>query len=313
MKTMAQTGNDKINSALDLDGVTEVESADLQALMRGGAPTERKSPEESEREVDAHVEELEREPTLKVEDEKEEDDKSVDPHVAKALESIARVEGRLDEIGGRRDGEPTRGPQRGRPDPSDYEEVAPGLKLPKNKDLWPVRVTPEMVEAIGLDPAATAGLNILGNGLIQFVLDNLPGLVDERVGRTIDTRKTVEAEHQTFFDKYHDLKGHDDILELTEMRVRREVELGSRPRWRDRQEYADLLGKEARRRIASLRGQSLEDYESGLTQRGDGERSKTTTTRTTSRAVTTGSGGGTRRGGGAVSDMDSLVDEHLGR
>jgi len=290
-------------------GVIEVTEDAFQEMMRSGEDfetgiSEKKEPEEP---VARHEEPtvVTDEPTTEPPSKEPVDRQALDPNVQQALARIDSLEREL---------EGYRKPARSRtPEPSELEEVIPGVRLPKDRSLWPVKLTPDMVEKAGLSPDATDGLNILANALVTTVVgDLMPPFVQKAITEHISERDTSAQEVEDFFSSYGDLKGMEDLLDVVERQIGAEIREGRIARARSREEYRDRLAERTRRRISSLRGISYEDYMGQVKEPASKPGTVTPMARGRSRAVSTGGGRSTSRpASGQHKDFDDTIDSHL--
>lgn len=223
---------------------------------------------------------IDREPEVITRSEKAEPPVSQSDDVTRALSTISRLEAEIADLK-RGQYQPTeRMPARREPE-VEVAEIIPGVVLPKDERYWPIKVTPELVKAVGIDPEIAPGLNKLAN-LFMIQINSLlrPLILDEMDGRN-RSRDTVNAAVSAFYTKYPDLRGQEDILDIVETKARTEDRIDQRFAGED---YMAEVARRARTRIAALRGQSLGDYETQV--RTQLARSATPT-RETSRAVTT--------------------------
>lgn len=142
-------------------------------------------------------------------------------------------------------------------------EYFPGITLPKDPNKLPIRLTPDQLKSVGIDADETLakGLSVLGSALLVRMDAAMRPYIDERYNTLSSVRENASRGTTAFFDAYPDLAGQDDFIAL--------VEQGARERDKIHQIYSGEaytreLAKRVRTRIASMRGQSLQDYENAL-------------------------------------------------
>lgn len=235
---------------------------------------ERREPERAERTT-------EREPEVITRSEKAEPPVSQSDEVTRALSTISRLETEITELKRGMYQPREIAPARREPE-IEVSEIIPGIVLPKDERYWPIKVTPELVKAVGIDPEIAPGLNKLAN-LFMIQINQLlrPLILDEVEGRN-RSRDTVGAAVNAFYSKYPDLRGQEDILDIVETKARNEDRIAERFAGED---YMAEVARRARTRIAALRGQSLSDYE--LQVRTQTARTTGAPREATPRAITT--------------------------
>jgi hypothetical protein len=177
--------------------------------------------------------------------------------VTRALSTISRLESELSDLRSR---VPAREAVRREPS-LEFEEVVPGVTLPKDRNAWPVQLTPELVKAAGLDPEVAPGLNILANAFLLHINNLLTPTILGQVRNDAASRETVNARMAGFYNEFPDLRQQGDLLEIVESRSRDTERLHEKYAGED---YMREIGKRTRARIAALRGQTPEQYELGL-------------------------------------------------
>jgi hypothetical protein len=178
--------------------------------------------------------------------------------VTRALSTIGHLENRIRELEYERQVRTT--PARREPQ-VELAEVIPGLTLPKDQSLWPVRLTPDMVKAAGLDPEVAPGLNILANAFMLHINNLLTPAILGQVDQTYRSRETNNSAMAAFYSRFPDLRDKQDLLELVEARARETDRIHEKFAGTD---YMEEVGKRTRHRIAAFRGQTPEQYVAGL-------------------------------------------------
>lgn len=284
------------------DGITTVDAQDLQELNRTGG------------DISDFVEEAEKssdttptrsgEPEVVVEEEERapaRTESQSDDRLSAALSTIERLERENREYSERLTGlEMRTTPARSEPQ-VEFVEVFPGVKLPKNKEQWPIQLTKPMIESIGIDPSITDGLNVLANAFFVHVTN----AVTEGTIGTIDARNqeesTLRSARSAFEIAYPDLRSHPDLLGVVERNmINRGIGRGMRA-----SQYAAELAMRTRQRIAALRGISLEQYVAEI-GRSTGEATAPARSRA-SMGGGTRSRGGTTRPRSSDNEMDELM------
>jgi hypothetical protein len=272
-------------------GVTSIDATEFTNLIREQAgdqnpPSpvveEERSEERTEPEVEAET------------DDKE--PKGEEDPLKKALSTVEAQQRRIAELeaGQRRVEGEIRSSTRREP-VLEFEEVLPNVRLPKDRSQWPIRLTAEDISRLGIDPGEkgeiAAGLNVLANALYKFVADTIPDYAYTRFSRHLEERESGAEAQRSFESAYPDLKEHTDLVETVEGKIW--PQFGNALNQAD---YTAKLAEESRRRLASIRGVSYEEY---MTQVRTNARSTTrvTSSGSRSRAVSTAgsSGGGARR------------------
>jgi len=280
--------------------IAKSDSRGDQRLVKGGTADD-KAVEDFAKEAERTGREPEPRPTREepparereVRVEREGTELPADDRLAKALETIETLTGRIQSL----ESSPR---TTARAEPTiELEDIIPNVRLPKDRNMWPIKLGKEDVKKMGIDPEITDGLNVLANAFYQFVLDTIPGMAAGQVRTFLQGRDNASVAKQTFVSKFKDLEGHDDLVEMIETR-----QGGVWETWKHlpRPAYMDKLAEAARTRIATLRGQSYAEYMGNL-----GERRPT---QGGSRATTTpvaGRGSRVRRTG-QQAEMDDLID-----
>ncbi len=271
------------------EGAVTIDADEFNKMLRG----ENTEVEETVKEAEKPAEKPE--PKVEKEEETAETEEvDVKEQLRRANETISRMSRDIDEV--------RRGVGR-KETREDLEmiEVLPNVRLPKDESKWPVRLTEDAVEAVGLDKSATKGLNVLANALVQFVSDVIPDIAVERVMTQMRGREDSSRSRQTFEEEYPDLKGNEDIMEVVERKFRQD----NADARMSNQEYQRGLARAARSRLASMRGMSYDEY----VREVSGGTTRTTDTPARSRAVSTVSGRArqvTKQGG--KSELDDMID-----
>jgi hypothetical protein len=257
-------------------GKLEMDQSDFDAMIREqlgestraeGAEPEADKPERSEADLQR------KEPEVKVSEPVKEREpaviESTEPsgrpspteqpeEVTRALSTISRLQQQVDMLEAER--QARYAPARREPQ-VEVAEVIPGLTLPKDPNMWPVRLTSDMVKAAGLDPEVAPGLNILANAFLLHINNVLTPAILGQVDQGTRSRETANASMNAFYNKFPDLRDKQDLLELVEARARDTDRIHEKYAGAD---YMDQIGERTRRRIAALRGQSVEQYVAGL-------------------------------------------------
>lgn len=161
----------------------------------------------------------------------------------------------------------------------EYMDTPMGIPIPKDPRNRFVQLTPEQVQAVGLDPAATEPLNILANAFYASISNTLPGVSVAAVREMNRRENEAAVRFNSFFGRFPDLRDHSELVEAVE-RSARERE-GVHMRFHGN-EYGTQIARRARYAIARMRGVTLDDYERGIVQ---GARNTNGQTPTGSRAV----------------------------
>lgn len=242
----------------------EVENDDFNTIIREQMGEINKEQPEADKAERSENELVQREPEVKVETEpvvsdggrlKETADQT--PDVTRALSTISRLESELNDLRSR---VPAREGVRREPS-FEVEEVIPGVTLPKDRNAWPVQLTPELVKAAGLDPEVAPGLNILANAFLLHINNLLTPTILGQVRNDFASRETVNTRMAGFYNEFPDLRQQGDLLEIVEDRARNTDRIHEKYAGED---YMREVGKRTRMRIAGLRGQTIEQYELGL-------------------------------------------------
>ena len=232
--------------------------------------------------VERREERIDREPEVITRQDDAKPPVSQSDEVTRALSTISRLENEILELK-RGQYRPVAevAPTRREPE-IEVVEIIPGVRLPKDERYLPIQVTPELVRAVGIDPEIAPGLGKLAN-LFMIQISNLlrPLILDEVEGRN-RSRDTTNAAVSAFYGKYPDLRGQEDILDIVETKARNEDRIAERFAGED---YMAEVARRARTRIAALRGQTLESYETQV--RTTFARSAGAEAAPVSRAVTT--------------------------
>lgn len=297
----------------DQGEMTTIESEDLQKLIRGQNGDDDDKPTDKKDTVDSLVEEAEKtstpeteraEPEIEVQGERrptsEVPTSQRHPDLEKALSTIEGLQREVSELrGAHRTSTPTE------PTVETYEPIR-GIRLPKDRNMWPIRLSKEDVQSVGLDPEVAEPLEVLGNALIVY-LDRLASPTIRRTAEeVVGTRGNTERQQAAFYNAFPDLVYHQDLVELVEARARNMDRIHERIR--NPQEYLQEVGRRARARIAHLRGETPEQYEqkvrTWLVSRGQAPASR----QSASRAVTvpTTGNGATRAGNRSTQDKEML-------
>lgn len=160
----------------------------------------------------------------------------------------------------------------------EYMDTPLGIPIPKNPRQRFVQLTPEQVQAVGLDPAATEPLNILANVFYASISNTLPGVSVAAMQELSRRERDAETRFNSFFGRFPDLRDHSELVEAVERSAREREGVHMRFQGND---YGTQIARRARYAIARMRGVTLDDYERGIVQ---GTRS-TQTQNGTSRAV----------------------------
>jgi hypothetical protein len=183
-----------------------------------------------------------------------------DERLAAALSTIENLKREQENIRG--EIARSRQPQRFEPG-IEMMDTPLGIPIPKNPQQRFVQLTPDQVQAVGLDPAATEPLNILANVFYASISNTLPG-VSVAAMQEINRRENDAAvRFNSFFGRFPDLRDHSELVEAVE-RSARERE-GVHMRFSGN-EYGTQIARRARYAISRMRGVTLDDYERGLTQ-----------------------------------------------
>lgn len=204
---------------------------------------------------------------------------SVEERLTKALSTIENLSNEVRNLRGERISD-TRQPVT--PAPQQEFETVLGVRLPKEREKRPVRLSQEDLIKMKWNEDPTIALETLGNVLVNYVLGVVPAIVSEGVQTHLNEQTTTGDRMRRYHERFPDLVEYADLGQLVERRLRAE---GIHERFRG-DEYLNQVGTETRKRIAQMRGQSLEEYESGLKSSAATEpparapRSRTVTPRT---------------------------------
>lgn len=254
------------------DGRMELDAAEFNEIIRdqlGEAPTE--EPEVEEKSKD--VKEPKGEPEVEEEPEEESD-------VVKALKTIERLEAEIAELRSRGVGA---GKSETEEPSIELEEVLANVRLPKDHSKWAIQLKDDDLRRVGIDPEITPGLNVLANAFYQFIVDTLVPLTTGQMEARLESRARASEAMSTFFDRYPDLEGQDDLLEMVE----RKVVWPQYGQKATRVDYIDRLAEAARERVARLRGISLDEYKAALKGSPGASRAVTTSTGRSRRSTST--------------------------
>jgi len=237
-------------------GNTTVDVTEFQQMMRGddGATVEEAKEEISTKEREPEVIVAEDRADTRTED--KEDRKPTE--LQSALSTIDRLQEQINDLSRRTssvESVKTKEPE------IEWEEVAPGMRLPKNKEQWPVRLTSELLESVGIDGSIAKGLNILANTFFFHLSGSIGSGVVETVGRQQSENMAGEMRKRAFYTAYPDLVGKEDIVGATEQMLRQQ---NFHRRGLPDSQYAAEVVVRTRARVAALRGQTLEEYSRGL-------------------------------------------------
>jgi len=219
---------------------------------------------------------------------------SLEDRLTKALSTIETLTARIDAS--------ERQPRREleRPEPQVELEEYLGVRLPKDRAKWPVKITEQDLLGLKWNEDPAGALNTLGNVLIQFVLDNVPSLAMQRFEAANQARDAVGKRLERFHKQYPDLEEHQELTELVERRLRAE---GAHELYRG-ERYEQEVAKATRTRIAQMRGVTLPQYEAEVAARtGSGGGSNN---RPASRAVSTSHGS---RGKSTDTTLQKEIDD----
>lgn len=180
-----------------------------------------------------------------------------DDPLRKALATIDGLRRDQDELRRRLEERPSRGaePQ------VELMEVMRGISIPKDPSQRLVQLTGEDLKSVGLDPAVAPGLEILANALVERFSQVYNPYVTREIDNRLKSRDDASKGTQSFFNAYPDLVGNEDLLEMVEMRARNQDRIHEHYRGED---YTREIAKLTRTRLASYRGQTLEEYEAAL-------------------------------------------------
>ena len=157
-----------------------------------------------------------------------------------------------------------------------------GVRIPKDPTKRAIRITADDLVKLGWNNDVAGAINVLGNVLWAYVDAAMVQPAMSQVRFNLARERERESVLGQFYVDHPDLKGQDDLLQMTESKIR-----GDEPDYHTKvktpKEYMDRVGEAARRRIAGWRGVSLEDYVASLPKGTTTSPMRTTT----GRAVTT--------------------------
>lgn len=289
-------GNANQNSEKERKDPQVLDQSEFESMIRGEGEDRkdvqvvdkgRGARQEGEPEVIREEEKPVTKPVAKKEDE-------VDPEspLGRALSTIETMRGEITELRTQRT-ERTAETSR-REAEVETEDFVPGVRVPKDRSRWPIKLSKELVEKAGLNGDLTQPLEVLGNLLYWDVAR----LVNEMVGNTVETRLRGRQDdtnrRSQFLKEFPDLGDHEDMTEFTEGRLRAQ----NRHMNITDDNYRILVATETRRTLAKARGVTYEQYMNGIEGKGGNQ---PVTTRQSgnqprqSRVISTGTG---RRGPG---------------
>lgn len=204
------------------------------------------------------------------------DEKAEQTDLQKALATIANLETKVAGLESRG----TTTERRGAEPSVESDEVLPGVRLPKDRSKWPIKIGREDLLRLKWNEDPAEAMNVLANAFYSFVLDTIPAVSSELIAGSRRAEEVAAGRVSSFFGLFPDLKGFDDLLEVVERGARKD---GIAARFQG-EDYSREVGKRTRTQIAKLRGITLEQYESALTAQNKGG------ARTTSRAVSPSGG-----------------------
>lgn len=178
----------------------------------------------------------------------------------KALSTIEALKREQDQL--RRTVEESRRPTRPDVEPQvETIEVMRGIHIPKDRNQRLIQLTEDDLKAVGIDPTVTSGMEVLANALVERFSQIYNPYVVQTVDNRLKSRDDASKGTQSFFNAYPDLVGHEDLLEMVEMKARNQDRIHEHQRGED---YTREVANRTRSRLAAFRGQTLEEYEAGL-------------------------------------------------
>lgn len=282
-------------------GSTTIDSGDFQDIIRGGTEEPKQfGKNELPKDVADVVNEAEAQVVVDRNEEprggREEGSTTVDEtnDLSRALSTIDRLSAEVSDL---RRGSQTRQTQTREPN-VEMMEFAPGISLPKDVNQWPLKVTPDVLRAVGIDPGEKGELaqafNILGNALFTMAVTASSRGAAEVFYETMNRRETEGAHRRAFFTTYSDLQGAEDIVANTEQVLRRQ---GLNQLGLSDAEYAGRVAMASRARLAKLRNVSIDDYMKSVSSGEGKEFRQNVVNGQRSRARFGGSNGRPPRGG----------------
>lgn len=221
--------------------------------------------------------------------------------LAAALQTIEDLKKRHEDLERRLTHDPydtRRQPDRAEPQ-VEMIEVLPGLRLPKDVQQRPIKITEDDLLKLGWNDNPGMAMNNLANLLYGFILETVPEIVQRRLSADTAATRTQESRREGFFTEFSDLKGFEDLVHMTETRANSE---GVLPRDFTQTDYNQTIARRTRERIAAMRGIPVEQYLSSI-QGSRGDRGGATP-----RSVTS-SGAPARGARRAASDVQRELDE----
>lgn len=263
------------------NGISTIDSADFNELIRGGRPTSEELAEKDSERASSSSDESEKEPEIQFESDSEEVSSTggrgssareerassgeTPEELRRALSAIDRL---TDEV---RELKQPRSVRQAEPQ-IEWAEITPGLSLPKDQKNWPIQLTPEMLDAVGIDGGITKGLNVLANAFFYHITGAVSQSIPQVIENTQAERERGSAHRRAFFGAFPDLVGAEDIVERTEAISRQQ---GLHNKGLSDSQYAAEVATRARTRIANLRRMPLNDYmkevETNARRAGSGE------------------------------------------
>lgn len=210
---------------------------------------------------DAELEDFLEEPEVEVESSEKPVEPSkptpqADTEVSKALATIESLRRENDELRRR----PT---EASRPEPEiEFVEPLPGVRLPKDKTQWPIKIKDTDLVALGWNDNPADAIQTLANVFYEYVASTLLPASERLVLSRLEGRASADRRVSTFESMFPDLAPHRDLMEVVEIRARRE---GADTKYSG-YEYFKEIGRRGRTRLAELRGMTLADYEASLSR-----------------------------------------------
>lgn len=185
-----------------------------------------------------------------------------------------------------------------------------GIQIPKDPRQRAVQLSGEHLKLLGMDPEIAEPLNILANAFWAQIVNTIPGATLRAMDQVQDLRGRAQNRTSSFFTAYPDLVDHADFVQTVEHNARRSENLHHRHGSID--SYNEDLAMRVRSRVAAMRGQSLDDYMSGLgVENARNRNNSRVVERPVSRARSVGGGrtnGSSRVGNGGDPVLDDMLN-----
>jgi len=142
-------------------------------------------------------------------------------------------------------------------------ETILGVQLPKDRSKRAVKLTDQDLLALKWNENPTAALETIGNVLVNYVLGVIPTMVETQIASHSQRTDAAKGKWNRYNELFPDLVEFTDLGEIVERRLRAD---GVHEQVRG-EDYLKRVGTETRRRLAGMRGQTLEEYEAAMPAR----------------------------------------------